>query len=68
MRNGETMDSIDDDAYDAGRHEIVEAGDASGGSGMSGMTRVPGLRACSVRFRRSVVAVPRWQWRLLGLR
>ena len=37
------MDSIDDDAYDAGRHEIVEAGDASDGLGRSGMTRVPGL-------------------------
>lgn len=37
------MDSIDDDAYDAGRHEIVEAGDVSDGRGRSGMTCVSGL-------------------------
>jgi len=50
MRNGETMDSIDDDAYDAGRHEIVEAGDASGGTGMNRMAGLSGLSRNSYRL------------------
>ncbi len=53
------MDSIDDDAYDAGRHEIVDVGDASDGNGMtrlSGLSRMP-YRLPEISSRTAALAV-----------
>ena len=51
------MDSIDDDAYDAGRHEIVEAGDASGVTGRSGMTPWSRMSVPEISSRAAALAV-----------